>query len=52
MKTSVVILVLAIAVALGYLLGTESGREQKETLMAKFGSGDDESAGGADAAIA
>jgi len=37
MKMTVLILVAAIAVAVGYLLGTESGRERKEILLVKLG---------------
>lgn len=41
MKMTAVIMVAAIAVALGYLLGTESGRERKEILLVKLGRGSD-----------
>jgi hypothetical protein len=41
MKLTAVILVAAIAAALGYLLGTESGRGHKETLLVKLGRGSD-----------
>jgi len=41
MKMTAVLLVLAIGAALGYLLGTESGRQQKETLLVKLGRGSD-----------
>jgi hypothetical protein len=50
MKLTAVLLVLAIGAALGYLLGTESGREQKEVILVKLGrSGGDGDGGGADA---
>jgi hypothetical protein len=41
MKMTAVLLVLAIGAAVGYLLGTESGRQQKETLLVKLGRGSD-----------
>ncbi len=40
MKLTAVLLVLAIGAAIGYLLGTESGREQKELILVKLGRGD------------
>jgi hypothetical protein len=37
MKATAVLLVLTIAVAVGYLLGTESGRERRELILVKLG---------------
>ncbi len=39
MKSTGVLLFLVLGVALGYLLGTESGRQQKEVLLVKLGRG-------------
>jgi hypothetical protein len=41
MKVTALVLAAVIAAAIGYLLGTESGRQQKETILAKFGRGAD-----------
>jgi uncharacterized integral membrane protein len=40
-------IVILMAVALGYLLGTESGRVRREALMVKLGRGDGEIIAGA-----
>ena len=37
MKVTALLFVAAIAAALGYLLGTESGRQHKETILVKLG---------------
>ncbi len=42
MKMTAVLLVLAIGAALGYLLGTESGRQQKDIILVKLGRGGDD----------
>ncbi len=46
MKMTAVLLVLAIGAAIGYLLGTESGREQKEIILVKLGRGGGDDAEG------
>lgn len=47
MKMTVLFLLLAVAAAMGYLLGTEAGREQKEIILVKMGRKD----GGIDAVV-
>jgi len=41
MKTTAALSVLLIGLALGYLLGTDSGREKRELILVKLGRGDD-----------
>lgn len=48
MKATAAITVLLIGLAVGYLLGTEQGREKKELILVKLGRGD----GGLDETIA
>jgi len=42
MKTTAAVTVLLIGLAVGYLLGTESGREKRELILVKLGRGSDD----------
>lgn len=50
MKVTIPIGVLILAVLLGYLLGTESGRSQRDVILVKMGRGRPEEAAADDAA--
>ena len=53
MKTKIPLaLVILVAIAVGYLMGTESGRQQRDVILVKLGRGPTDDSSGADAPVA